>query len=105
MQEKLYISQTKGLSPEWIRMCVLRFPDIEQQQSHCVQLNGVSPVWISMCVLRLLALVKELSHCMQVKYCSPMCLYVRLEVSSLSAGVIALCAVERLSLNVLACVF
>ena len=60
-----------------------------------MQLNGVSPVWISMCVLRLLALVKELSHCMQVKYFSPMCLY--LEVSSLSAGVIALCAVERLS--------
>ena len=34
-----------------------------------------------------------------------MCLYVHFEVSSLSAGVIALCAVERLSLNVLACVF
>ena len=31
------------------------------------------------------------------EFSSCMCLYVRLEVSSLSAGVIALCAVERVS--------
>ena len=31
------------------------------------------------------------------EFSSCLCLYVRLEVSSLSAGVIALCAVERLS--------
>ena len=66
-----------------------------------MQLNGVSPVWISMCVLRLLVLVKEFSHCIYVhaskRFFSCMCLYVRLEVSSLPAGVIALCAVERLS--------
>ena len=32
-----------------------------------------------------------------ISYIGSMCVYVRLEVSSLSEGVIALCAVERLS--------
>ena len=59
-----------------------------------MQLNGVTPVWISRCVLGLLTLAKEFSHSMQFSY---MCLYVGLEVSSLSVGVIALCTVERLS--------
>ena len=64
---------TKGFSPEWVSMCLLRSPAVMQEWLHCVQLKGLSPEWTSMCLLRLEAAVQENSHCMQMKGFSPEC--------------------------------
>ena len=54
----------KWFSPEWIKMCILRFWGV--LLLHCEQLKGFAPEWVSMCLLRFPAEVQAHLHCVQL---------------------------------------
>ena len=40
----LLVCSSKGFSPEWVSMCVLRLPAVVQEKLHCLQAKELFPI-------------------------------------------------------------